>query len=78
MTEAEIDTRTDRDFYVSVRNDSGQHRFLLGPFVTHQEALANVDRGRVLSRNDPQSPWYSYGTASTDRGAVPRSKVIFE
>lgn len=54
-------------FFVSCIEDSGQRRnaLLLGPYDTHEEALANVDRGRKLAEaNDPKAHWYSFGTCS--------------
>jgi hypothetical protein len=54
-------------FFVSCIEDSGQRRnaLLLGPYNTHEEALANVDRGRKLAEtNDPKAHWYSFGTCS--------------
>jgi hypothetical protein len=57
----------DTSFFVSCIEDSGQRRksLLLGPYDTHEEALANVDRGRKLAEaNDPKAYWYSFGTCS--------------
>jgi hypothetical protein len=53
-------------FYVSVK-DGQRSGFLLGPYDTHDEALANVDRGRKLAYDaDTRAPWYAYGTAGTE------------
>jgi len=50
-------------FYVTVR-DRAKSGFLLGPYATHGEALANVDRARREAvRLDPWGAFYSYGTA---------------
>lgn len=64
-------------FFVSCIEDEGQRRksYLLGPYATHEEALANVDRGRKLAvDNDPKAYWYSFGTCSiaeqTDKKGV--------
>jgi hypothetical protein len=54
-------------FFVSCIEDEGKRRnsFLLGPYTTHAEALANVERGRDLAvRNDPKAYWYSFGTCA--------------
>lgn len=52
-------------FYVTVK-DGNRTGFLLGPYDNHDEALANVDRGReaaFASDNKGRSWFYSYGTA---------------
>ena len=60
-------------YYVSVieRPDMGAESpmiLALGPFLTHQEAIAHVDRVRlaVLSRFNPEgrADWYGYGTVA--------------
>lgn len=55
--------------------DRGAHSptvLALGPFLTHQEALAHVDRVRlaVLSRFNPEgrAHWYGYGTVAMGAG----------
>jgi hypothetical protein len=50
-------------FYVSARyRDRGV--LLLGPYATHAEARANVDRARrYVLDNDPRGWLYAYGTA---------------
>lgn len=65
-------------FFVSCIEDSGQRRnaLLLGPYDTHEEALANVDRGRKLAEaNDPKAHWYSFGTCSIN-GPTERKGVF--
>lgn len=64
-------------FFVGCFEDEGQrrHAYLLGPYATHAEALANVDRGRRLAAdNDPKAHWYNFGTCGisepTDRKGV--------
>lgn len=60
------DSRTDRKFYVSVR-DAGRTGILLGPYSSHSEALENVERGKTLARDaNPWAAFYSFGTCSTD------------
>jgi hypothetical protein len=57
-----IDDRPGR-YFVSVRNDAGDARMLLGPYDSHLESLENVSRGRALAeQRDPRACWYSYGT----------------
>jgi hypothetical protein len=79
---SDVDQSTDRDYYVTVAdmpsNDGtvAKHGFLLGPYATHVEALAQVERGRqlALAAND-RAWWYAYGTASLPRGTAVR--VVF-
>lgn len=57
----------DTSFFVSCIEDEGKRRnsFLLGPYATHAEALANVEHGRDLAvKNDPKAYWYSFGTCA--------------
>lgn len=50
-------------FYVTVRN-GGRSGALLGPYGTHDEALANVDRAREYAEQvNDRAIWYAYGTA---------------
>jgi hypothetical protein len=43
-----------------------RYALLLGPYDTHEEAVANLDRGKVLATDrDPWAWHYSYGTCST-------------
>lgn len=63
-------------FYVSIRNDNGDYRFLLGPFMTHAEALAAVTLGEYLAQVDPRAHWYAYGTCRTEQPVAPE-RVIF-
>lgn len=54
-------------YYVTVR-DAGRVGFLLGPYATHEEALASVERGRDLAeKSDPYSWFHAFGTTSTTR-----------
>ena len=65
-------------FFVSCVEDSGQRRnaLLLGPYDTHEEAIANVDRGRNLAEtSDPKAYWYSFGTCSI-RGPTEQKGVF--
>ncbi|WP_140427038.1 hypothetical protein [Ensifer aridi] len=62
-------------FYVSVV-DGKRYGFLLGPYPTHDEALANVDRGKSLAlagNDDPSNAawWYAYGTCRLERATLP-------
>lgn len=59
-------------YYVTVRRDDGAHRFLVGPFVEHGEALALVDRARRVAESiDPKAVWYAFGTAVCWINAAP-------
>lgn len=50
-------------FYVTCR-DAGLTAWLLGPYASHEEALANVQRGsRLAEQADPRAAWYAFGTA---------------
>lgn len=60
-------------YYVSVI-DGKKSGMLLGPFDTHEAALANVDRGTKLAYDaDPKAPWYAYGTCKWEADKLPRS-----
>ena len=76
-----LDTRTDRVYYVTVRDpdDPKQFGFLLGPYPTHQEAIDRVGRGRELAcgAND-RAVWYAYGTASLPAAFRPLPKTVFD
>jgi hypothetical protein len=70
-TECELCARNEHpkgtSFFVGCFDDSRErrHAYLLGPYTTHAEALANVERGRKLASDaDPMSHWYSFGTCS--------------
>ena len=64
-----------RDFYVTVL-DHDRTGFLLGPFISHADALANVERGRKLAESvNDRAIWYAYGTASAPHGTV--IKTVF-
>lgn len=65
------------EFYVSIRRDDGDARLLLGPFPTHEDALAAVDIGQQLAyRCDNRACWYAYGTMRND-GPTLADKVLF-
>jgi hypothetical protein len=67
--------RTKRSYYVTVRDD-GRTGFLLGPYATHNAALAQVDRGREMA--DAATPWaafYAFGTSSVPADAA--VKTVF-
>lgn len=63
------------NYYVSVRRDSGEPRYVLlaGPWPTHAEALAMVDRVTAIACElDPRAHWYAFGTARLpDDDSVP-------
>lgn len=59
-------------FYVDVVSGS-RFALLLGPYDTHEEATANVERGKQLAvERDPRTWFDSFGTCSThdDRKTV--------
>ena len=59
-------------FYATVINDSGDHRFLLGPFANHETAIASVGLAQSLAeRMDARAFWYAYGTARTETAVSP-------
>ena len=72
-----IDERPGR-YYVSVRNDAGQWRPLLGPFDSHLEAIEHVEHGKRLAQDagDPRAAWYSYGTARLHDDAPPLTALF--
>lgn len=50
-------------FYVTVRHGA-RSGALLGPYGSHDEALANVDRAREYAEQvNDRAVWYAYGTA---------------
>lgn len=57
-------------FYVTVK-DGSRTGFLLGPYDTHDEALANVERGKTLAMNTDNAArtwFYAYGTSKLTTG----------
>ena len=60
-----IEVRPGARFYVTAR-DGKRSALLLGPYVSHMTALANVDRGRRLTRESGhwRASFMDYGTAS--------------
>ena len=60
-------------FYVTVR-DAGRTGFLLGPYRTHRQALANVERGRELAEKaDRWAHFYAFGTAKVAGFTIART-----
>lgn len=58
-----------RDYFVTMRRDK-RTAFLLGPYTTHTEALANVSTGRDLARKvDPWADFDAFGTSSLPAGS---------
>ena len=57
-------------YYVSVRRENGDYRFLAGPYDTHQAALDDVPKVSELAyKYDPRGVWYSYGTCRITDGS---------
>ena len=49
-------------YYVSVVREKGDYIFASGPYPTHPEALALVDKARrVAEKHDPRAVWYAFG-----------------
>jgi hypothetical protein len=64
-------------YYVTVVNGMFTG-FLLGPYDTHVEALAQVGRGNDLAcKADPRAHWYAFGTARITDPAVRTPKTVF-
>jgi hypothetical protein len=62
-------------FYVTVFNGR-QRGWLLGPYPTHGEALANIDRGaREAPEVDPRAAFYFYGTARVVADILPVGRL---
>lgn len=59
-------------YYVSVLNNLGDARLLLGPFGQHGQALAHVSPAREIAQGmDPKAFWYAYGTCRIAEDAGP-------
>lgn len=61
------------DFFVTCVRDAGtkgqRTLRILGPYATHGEALANVDRGKSLATTkDPFCDFDSFGTVKSEAG----------
>ncbi len=65
----------DQYYYVSVKDEERRrHAYLLGPYNTHEEALANVQRGNNLACDAiPRAHWYAFGTCSVSADKVIRT-----
>lgn len=62
------------EFFVSCRKGTA-NGLVLGPYDTHEEALANVERGREMAEKaDPWSLFYAFGTLSVKPDFVGRYK----
>lgn len=58
-------------YYVSIKRENGEARFLRGPFTLHKDALDALPAAReAAERVDPRACWYAFGTArsATDAG----------
>jgi hypothetical protein len=71
---ANHDTETSEFFVTCIRErGTPRERYVpvLGPYATHGEALANVDRGRTMADlNDPWSAFDAFGTARAPKGQM--------
>lgn len=58
-------------YYVSARDGPTTFWLLAGPFATHAEALALVERTRqVACEDEPRAFWYSFGTCRMKDGTT--------
>jgi len=65
-------------FFVSV-HDGRRTGFLLGPYDTHGEAIANVERSKRLAQGaDPKADTYTYGTCSLGPEYANKVKPVFD
>jgi len=65
------------EFYVTTV-DAGRVGFLLGPYATHADALANVERGNRLAHEaDPRAWFYAFGTARWTQPGRRRPSTVF-
>lgn len=68
---------SDERFFVTVA-DAGRVGYLLGPYETHDEAIAEVDRAKSLARKaDPFSHFYAFGTAGMPSDLARKIKTRF-
>lgn len=59
-------------YYVSVLNNLGDARLILGPFGQHDQALSHVADARKMSEAmDHRAFWYAFGTCRTEENAGP-------
>lgn len=69
--------QSERVYYVTVRNGSSTG-WLAGPYDTHEESLANVERAKKLAIKDQgYAVFYAYGTASLPKSAEHLPKAVF-
>ena len=67
------ETDPTRDYYTSVRRgtEPGDARLLSGPYATHAEAVANVQKDQAWAEAlDAKAVWYSFGTCSVPKGTT--------
>lgn len=67
-------------YYVSAM-DHGKTWLMAGPYDTHHQALADVDRARdIATEHDPRAWWKAWGTVriegSAQIGALNRHNLI--
>lgn len=64
------------DFYVTVR-DGSKWAALLGPYDTHEAALADVETARALAcEANARAHWFAFGTARR-AAELPKLKAVF-
>jgi hypothetical protein len=65
------------DYFVTVRRDDGESRFLLGPFDEHVKALKRVEEVRRYACTiDPRAPFYAFGTCRMGRRESTREGIF--
>jgi hypothetical protein len=52
-------------YYVTIARNDGEYRLLAGPYATHEEALANVQKAKNIAIEVDRATaiWCAYGTA---------------
>jgi hypothetical protein len=74
MTVPPEEIHTDRAFYYVSCVDFQRRALLAGPYATHPEALAKVDKVRAMGvKADPRADFYAFGTSGSDESV----KTVF-
>jgi hypothetical protein len=70
-----VDTRPGH-YYVSVI-DGPRYQLLAGPYDTHAQALAQVDKSKSIAQDlDPRSVFYGFGTCRIEITTIPRMGIL--
>lgn len=66
-----------RAYFVTVK-DYDRTGWLAGPYLTHAQALAEIDRFNARCQElDLKAFWYAYGTASTAADEAAKIRTVF-